>query len=213
MLTHLNVDVLFVGILNEESEGVSPHRAVGSVAGLQNRGSDWRNVHPDDRLVRMFLSFQFLLCSLWWHPAQIFAPLGSGPCCPFSAANTATKVPVRSWSQFPTKQILGCDTYRQVVGLVQIDGQDGSRGRLGCLTGEVLVLLDHLGRWGELLKLSSQLKVPQSANSDLHSSFPSQVERPHLVFHMKFYQSEDGMNTGLEVPHKWYSHHTKCNIT
>lgn len=37
---HVNVDVLFAGILDEESEGVTPHWAVGSVAGLQNRGSD-----------------------------------------------------------------------------------------------------------------------------------------------------------------------------
>lgn len=52
------------------------------------------------------------------------------------------------------KQLLGCETYRQIVGLVQIDGQDGSGGRLGCLTGEVLVLLDHLGSQEGLSKLS-----------------------------------------------------------
>lgn len=41
----------------------------------------------------------------------------------------------------------GCgerDTYRQVLSLIQIDGEDGGGRRIVRLTGQVLVLLDHL---------------------------------------------------------------------
>lgn len=39
-----------------------------------------------------------------------------------------------------------------MVGLVQVDGQDGSGGWLDCLTGEVLVLLDDLRRGEVVIK-------------------------------------------------------------
>lgn len=42
MMTYLNVDVLFAGILNKEGEGILPHRAVGPVASLQKREE---NIH------------------------------------------------------------------------------------------------------------------------------------------------------------------------
>lgn len=91
MVTHLNVDVLFAGILNEESEGVSPHRAVGSVAGLQNRGSDWRNAYPDNRLVRMFFLFLIpTLLSLVASCADI-CTIGLGSLLPFLSCKHSHK--------------------------------------------------------------------------------------------------------------------------
>lgn len=36
-MTYLNVDVLFARILNKEGKGILPHRAVGPIAGLQER--------------------------------------------------------------------------------------------------------------------------------------------------------------------------------
>lgn len=41
-------------------------------------------------------------------------------------------------------ELLGRDSYRQVLSLIQIDGEDGGRRGIVCLTRQVLVLLDHL---------------------------------------------------------------------
>lgn len=40
IITYLNVDVLFAGILNKEGKGILPHRAVGSIASLRKRGEN-----------------------------------------------------------------------------------------------------------------------------------------------------------------------------
>ena len=44
-MAYLNVDVLFARILNKEREGILPHRAVGAVAGLQERGEHVHYAH------------------------------------------------------------------------------------------------------------------------------------------------------------------------
>lgn len=42
--TYLNVDVLLARVLNEEGEGILPHRVVVPVAGLQQKGETSPNV-------------------------------------------------------------------------------------------------------------------------------------------------------------------------
>lgn len=44
-----------------------------------------------------------------------------------------------------TRRFWGGESHRQVLGLIQIDGENGGRRGIVCLTGQVLVLLDHLG--------------------------------------------------------------------
>lgn len=88
-VTYLNVDVLFAGILNEESKSVPPHGVVGSIAGLQIEGKVLKKCFFDIRLTQTAVRYKSLtltLLSLVVSCTEI-CTIGLGSLLPFLICN------------------------------------------------------------------------------------------------------------------------------